>query len=519
MNTEENALWEETLAHKEGGLHVKEIRFYDDWSFARGTAIEPFAKDGSQYQYAGIAVFEEWMKETSDGEVLTHEVPFAVQLCLNDVGEYQSFSCVRRDDDTFGLDAVSQKLRQSEHHHIGGVNVALYELIGDAEQHYQAMYRKADTDLERAKVTHVEIGSTPTVEKTGWAVNGDAVFYPVTVTLEAPLDYPRLEKPIQTLTGRLAVLADRTGSLTPTWDTDMGIEHSFLNLLEPEVNAAIIKGLANRPIEEVQAEAQRVYQGKEIKKEPTMTDYEFDNQGKLELWNRDHTESVKIAPSEEQDYSLAEDAGQLGLQIHVQQPEVASMLGADSENFGAIIDAEEAAKERGDVVLYVQYGDHSSRFAKLLTSKPKRNWDDYCVGIVVWPKEEYQKQFSDDFTPENALAKVDWYNKWMTPTLNGELYEAYYQSDDDAYSFGTFYDREEAVTSALEEVPHCCYPGQSFNEEIRYTVAEDADRTIEAVLTKRLGAEKAAQILANAREEEARPDQSQSAQVVKGRGM
>ena len=50
-------------------------------------------------------------------------------------------------------------------------------------------------------------------------------------------------------------------------------------------------------------------------------------------------------------------------------------------------------------------------------------------------------------------------------------------------------------------------------------MAADADRTIEAVLTHRLGAEKAAQILANAREEEARADQSQSAQVVKGRGM
>lgn len=519
MNTEENALWEETLAHKEGGLHVKEIRFYDDWSFARDTAIEPFAKDGSQYQYAGVAVFEEWMKETSDGEVLTHEVPFAVQLRLNDVGEYQSFACVRRDDDTFGLDAVIQKLRQSEHYRIGGVNVALYELIGDAEQHYQALYRKADADLERAKVAHVEIGAAPTVEKTDGGHKDDAVYYPMTVTLEKPVDYPKLEKPVQTLTGRLVVYADRTGSLTPAWDSDLVTSHSFWMLLEPEVNAAIIKGRSNRPIEEIQAEAQRVYQGKTIDKEPKMTDYEFDNQGKLELWNRDHTESVKIAPSEEQDYSLAEDAGQLGLQIHVKQPTVASMLGADSEDFGAIFDAEETAKERGDVVLYVKFGDHSLRSAELLTTKPKNDWDEGCTGIVVWPKEEYQKQFSDDFTPENALAKVDWYNQWMTASLNGELYEAYYESEDDSYILGTFVDRDEAVKSALEEIPQCRYPGQTFNEEIRYTVAADADRTIEAVLTKRLGAEKAAQILANAREEEARVDQSQSDQVVKGRGM
>ena len=235
-----------------------------------------------------------------------------------------------------------------------------------------------------------------------------------------------------------------------------------------------------------------------------MSDYEFDSDGKLTLYDREGKEYVEIQYSDGcyQDY-IANDLTlnlELGDCIRVKHPILADVMGVEPvERYDdKVIDRTVAqARKNGDIVAYAEYGEHSAVNVRFCSEPPANDWDSACVGVVVFPRAQWEKNFSKPYTEENVF---EWFNglaEQVTANINGWVKEAYSSKEDCDY--GPFYSEEEAVNSMLEEFPECQYTAEQLEElnEAQEQELDDVRDPVEEVLdlvTKRCGLQVSADI-------------------------
>lgn len=182
-----------------------------------------------------------------------------------------------------------------------------------------------------------------------------------------------------------------------------------------------------------------------------------------------HRSLIEVVHQDFEDDTAREDIRYFGLEILTGNEILADVLGVEPVQDEALIRRRHLeAIRKGDHVFFMEMGKHSAYAFRICRSRPSRNWDSGCAGIVIVPREAWFNAFPRSTYAQCHVFKVidDALSERVTAILNGWIYCAQVTTEDgDSFCIPGFLSAEEALESAMSEYPEIRYSEDDFEEK------------------------------------------------------
>mgnify|MGYP004686343501 FL=1 len=197
-------------------------------------------------------------------------------------------------------------------------------------------------------------------------------------------------------------------------------------------------------------------------------------------FNADHTRSITVGYDEHAEYddTITNDIAYMGLEVLTGNEQLAHVMGVEPVTDESIVRARHrAALKNGDHVFFLKFGEHSAYAFCVTETYPARDWDSACAGILIAPKQAWQKAFPRSSYVKPAVFKeiCDSFNERVTAMLNGWIYRYWVEDNGTVIdSCGGFLSQEEALQYASEEYPDITYEEDAFLVTTTYRLIDPA---------------------------------------------
>lgn len=193
-------------------------------------------------------------------------------------------------------------------------------------------------------------------------------------------------------------------------------------------------------------------------------------------WNAAHTASINVDHASveliiSEMHHLVHEPVDKGLfSIHIGSRKAAGWIGVAAENREQIINAHQAALERGDFVFYVGSGEHGIVMFGLFDKQPHSDWDSACTGIWVVSREGFMTHFGVQEVDRDAVKAqvINRLNEWIAPLINGSVYEGMYAGEEDGITFGPYLTEADGLADLQAQYPECKYNEEDFEKTVTY---------------------------------------------------
>lgn len=193
-------------------------------------------------------------------------------------------------------------------------------------------------------------------------------------------------------------------------------------------------------------------------------------------YNATHDQKIVVYYQDERDYLVKEQAEALGLQILTCNQSVADVFGVDVvKDMSVLRSTHLEAIEKGEHVFFIEYGSHTLDWIRLGLDIPKRDFDSGYAGLIRVPHDSWLKA-----NPRSTYAKRHVFKTLraafedrVSACLNGMIYEACVETEDDDVWYSGYIDPEEALADAMRDFPEIKYKPEDFSAVTIYTLREE----------------------------------------------
>ena len=190
-------------------------------------------------------------------------------------------------------------------------------------------------------------------------------------------------------------------------------------------------------------------------------------------FNEDHSLSITVSYDELAVDDLQGDVQYFGFDFLTTNAVLAKTLGVEQVSQTAITHQQLEALATGDHVFFLRMGEHSGYYFDITLSRPQRDWDSGCVGLLI---VRHQKWFAS--MPRSTFAKSFVFKKVrelfaerISNTLNGWIYRA------DVMEDGEYVDGccgcltcEDALEQMQRAFPQILYKEDDFTVASSYSL-------------------------------------------------